>query len=68
MPDVQKCDPAAIAAISSTPWSIHEAANPDGVFVVKSVKDDPRAENVVKALKMYIQQADLDAFSYTPGC
>ena len=49
MPDVQKFDRARIATISCTPWSIHEAANPDGVFVEKSVNDDPGTENVVKA-------------------
>ena len=68
MPDVQKFDRARIAAISSTPWSIHETANPDGVFVEKSVKDDPGIENVVKARKMYIHQVEIDAFGYTPGC
>jgi len=65
MPDVQKFDRDGIAAISSTPWSIHEAANPDGVFVEKTVKDKPE-ENIMKARKMYIRQADLDTFGYTP--
>ena len=69
MPDVRKFDRGRIAAISSTPWSIHEAANPDGVVVEKSiVKEDPGTENVMKARKMHIRQADLDAFGYTPGC
>ena len=36
--------------------------------VEKPVKDDPGTENVVKARKMYIHQADLDAFGYTPAC
>ena len=68
MPDVQKFDRDRIAAISSTAWSIHEAANPDVMLVEKTVKDNPGTENIMKARKMYIWQADLDAFGYTPGC
>ena len=67
MPDVQKFDRDRIAAISSTPWSIHEAANPDGVFVEKTVTEIPE-EGITKARKMYIRQADLDVFRYTAGC
>ena len=67
MPDVQKFDRDRIAAISSTPWSIHEAANPDGVFVEKTVTEKPE-ESITKARKMYIRQADLDVFGYTAGC
>ena len=44
MPDVQKFDRDRVAAISSTPWSIHTAANPDGVFVEKAVKEDTTAD------------------------
>ena len=68
MPDVQKFDRTRVAAISCTPWSLHEAAKPDGVFVEKSVRDNPGTGHVVKARKMYIRQAGLDAFGYTPGC
>ena len=32
------------------------------------VKEDTAAENIVKAREIYIRQADLDAFGYTPGC
>ena len=67
MPDVQKFDRDRIAAISSTPWSIHEAANPDGVFVEKTVTEKTE-ERITKARKMYIRQADLDVFGYTAGC
>ena len=35
MPDVQKLDRDRIAAIGSTPWSIHEVANPIAVFLPK---------------------------------
>ena len=66
-PDVHKFDRDSVAAISSTPWSIHTAANPDGVFVEKAVKEDTTA-NIVKVRKIYIRQADLDAFGYTPSC
>ena len=68
MPDVQKFDRDRIAAISSTPWSTHEAAIPDGVFVTKPLKEDPGIENVMNARKMYIRRADHDAFGYTAGC
>jgi hypothetical protein len=67
MPDVQKFDRDRVAAISSTPWSIHTTANPDGVFVEKAVKEDMTAD-IAKVRKIYIRQADLDAFGYTPGC
>jgi hypothetical protein len=67
MPDVQKFDRDRVAAISSTPWSIHTAANPDGVFVEKAVNEDTIAD-IAKVRKIYIRQADLDAFGYTPGC
>ena len=66
MPDVQKFDRDRIAAISSTRWSVHEAANPDGVFTEKTAKGKPE-ENIMKAQKMHIRHADLDAFGYTPG-
>ena len=68
MPDVRKFDRDRVAAISSTPWSIYTTANPDGVFVEKAVREDTAAENVVKVLKIYIRQADLDAFGHTPDC
>ena len=67
MPDVQTFDPDRIAPISPTPWSIHEAANPDRVFVEKTVTEKPE-EIIMKARKMHIRQADLDAFGYTAGC
>ena len=67
MPDIQKFDRDRIAAISSTPLSVHEAANPDGVFIGKTVTEKLE-ETITKARKMYIRQADLDAFGYTAGC
>ena len=67
MPDVQKFDRDRVAAISSTPWPIHAAANPDGVSVEKAVKEDTTAD-IAKVRKIYIRQADLDAFGCTPGC
>ena len=67
MPDVQKFDRDRVAAISSTPWSIHTAASPDGVFAEKTVKEDTPAD-IAKFLTIYIRQVDLDAFGYTPGC
>jgi hypothetical protein len=67
MLDVQKFDRDRVAAVSSTPWSIHTTANPDGVFVEKAVKEDTTAD-IAKVRKIYIRQADFDAFGYTPAC
>ena len=59
MPDVTKFDRDRIANISFAPWSMHEVANPDGVFIEKTVIEKPE-ENIMKARNMYIRQADLD--------
>ena len=37
------------------------------MFVEKTVIEKPK-ENIMKARKMYIPQADLDVFGYTAGC
>jgi len=37
------------------------------VFVEKAVKEETAAD-IAKVRKIYIRQADLDAFGYTPGC
>ena len=69
LPDPQKVDVDKIAAVSATPWSLHERRDDAPVFDKKEVAEKPAtAEQVPGVRDVYIKQADLDNFGYSPNC
>ena len=68
LPDAQKFNLGKISSVTATPWSIHEASQLDGVFVEKKAKAQEDSVENPQARQLYIKQADLDTFGYTPEC
>ena len=55
--------------MSITPWASSAMELPKAVFADKNVpKAEVQADMTLKARSIYIEQADLDASGYTPGC
>ena len=69
LPDVEKFAGTGVAQMSITPWASSATETPKAVFADKNVpKAEVQADMTMKARSIYIKQADLDAFGYTPGC
>ena len=69
MPDPQKVDVDKVAAVSATPWSLHERRDDAPVFDKKEVAEKPAAVEQIPGVRdVYIKQADFDHFGYSPNC
>ena len=68
LPNVQKWNKDAMAAVRITPWNLHEAAKPDVIFREK-VDARPEPEGQVQlARRVYIKPADIAQYGYISGC
>ena len=56
------------AALSVTPWSLHEPETSEGVFVEKTVIAQEVSESTIKTRKLYILPKELQKLGYSPGC
>ena len=58
-----------MAAVSATPWLLHEARADAPVFDKKEVVEQPVQDDPTRNVRdVYIKQADLDRFGYSPNC
>ena len=69
MPDPQKIDVEMIAAVSATPWSVHETREESAVFDKKAIVEQQiPAEPTPSVRGVYVKQEDLRQFGYTATC
>ena len=69
VPEVEKWEKEALAAIKVTPWHMHEARQPEVIFKdrVEVERDDLEVKPSL-ARQVYIRHADLDRYGMTRGC
>ena len=69
-PNHKKYSSETLSTVKATPWDIHTATEPEVVFKPREEgpEAEPRDDAVPQRRRMYIKQADIDAFGYTTGC
>ena len=68
VPNAAKRDVRRLAAITATPWSLHEAEQPTVVFREQAERREAVDPPMPMARRVYTKPKDITMYGYTSGC